>query len=203
MRWSLFSEILTMSWETGRDNKLRSALTVLGVVIGIMSIVGMTSLLRGFDQSLRDAITQLGPDTITVAKFSGVSLSSGAKFQDLLMRPNLTPGDALAIERNAPSIEMVDITLGNGGPGVRERVYYKNQKTKMLQIFGTTERWPSVVRTPIDLGRFFTSGEAQRRRNVIVLGQTAYSALFPTADPIGKTVRLGIMEYTVIGVCAK
>ncbi len=56
MRWSLFDEIVRMSWDTLRGNKMRSALTVLGVVIGIMSIVGMTSLIRGFDQSLRDSI---------------------------------------------------------------------------------------------------------------------------------------------------
>ncbi len=203
MRWSLFGEIVTMSWATVSGNKLRSALTVLGIVIGITSIVGMTSLLRGFDQSLRDAISSLGPDTITVAKFSGVSLAGGKKFQDLLMRPNLNPGDAIALEHNAPSIEMVDITLGNGGPGVRERVYYKNTKTKILSVFGTTEKWTSVVRTPVELGRFFTSGELQRRRNVIVLGQTAYAALFPNSDPIGKTVRLGLDEYEVIGVLAK
>src|ERR1019366_2890287 len=106
MRWSLFSEILAMSWETLRGNKLRSFLTILGIVIGITSIVGITSLIRGFDNSLRDSISSLGPDTITVAKFSGISVASGRKFQDLLMRPNLTPADADALERNAPSIEM-------------------------------------------------------------------------------------------------
>ena len=106
MRWSLFGEILSMSWDTVRGNKLRSFLTVLGIVIGITSIVGMTSLIRGFDQSFRDLIKGLGPNTIYVAKFSGVSVSSGARFQDLLKRPNITPDDAEAIERDAPSIEI-------------------------------------------------------------------------------------------------
>src|SRR5512139_2024095 len=106
MRWSLFDEIVRMSWDTLRNNKLRSALTVLGVVIGIMSIVGMTSLIRGFDESLRDMIRTIGPTTIFVAKFSAVSVSSGADFQELLKRPNMTPEDAEAIERGAPSIEV-------------------------------------------------------------------------------------------------
>jgi putative ABC transport system permease protein len=202
MRWSLFSEIFAMSWDTVSGNKLRSFLTILGIVIGITSIVGITSLIRGFDNSLRDSITSLGPDTITVAKFSGVSLASGKKFQDLLMRPNLMPSDADAIERNAPSIEMVDITLGAGGAPNQERVYYKSQRSKMISIFGTTEKWPSVMRVQIAMGRFFTSGEAQRRRNVVVLGQTPYLALFPGQDPIGKSVRVGLSEYTVIGVAA-
>ncbi len=202
MRWGLFNEILQMSWETLRGNKLRSALTVLGVVIGITSIVGMTALIRGFDQSLRDSIKSLGPDTITVAKFSALSMASGADFQNLLMRPNMTPEDAAAIQRDAPSIAVVDVMLGNGGPPTQERVYYRNLRSKMISVLGTTERWPDVLLVPIETGRFFTSGEVQRRRHVVLLGQTPAQALFPNQDPIGKIVRVGIQEYEVIGVAA-
>lgn len=203
MRWGLFDEILRMSWDTLRGNKMRSALTVLGIVIGITSIVGMTALIRGFDNSLRESIETLGPDTIIVAKFSGISMASGADFEQLLMRPNMTVEDGAAIERDAPSIALVDVTLGDGGPPTQERVYYKNLKSKMLQVLGTTERWPDVAKVPLEAGRFFTSGEVQRRRNVIVLGQTPATALFTTVDPIGKTVRLGLQEYEVIGVVEK
>ena len=203
MRWALFSEILSMSWDTIRSNKMRSALTVLGVVIGITSIVGVTSLLRGFDESLRDIFRTIGPDTVFVAKFSAVSLSAGADFQEMLKRPNMTPADADAIERGAPSIEVVSVILGNGGPAPRERVYYKNQKTKMLQVFGTEESYPRLTRIPTEIGRFFTSVEVQRRKHVIVLGLGPYNALFPNEDPIGKTVRLGLMQYEVVGVQSK
>lgn len=203
MRWSLFDEILQMSLDTLRGNKMRSALTVLGIVIGITSIVGMTALIRGFDRSLRDSISSLGPDTITVAKFSGISFATGGDFQALLMRPNMTPEDAAAIEREAPSIAMVDVTLGAGGPPTQERVYYRNLKSKQIQIFGTTERFADVSRVPIESGRFFTSGELQRRRRVVVLGQTPAQALFASEDPLGKLVRIGLQEYEVIGVAGK
>jgi putative ABC transport system permease protein len=201
MRWALFSEIVSMSWDTLRANKLRSFLTILGIVIGITSIVGITSLLRGFDESFKDAIKTIGPDTIFVTKLSIVSLTSGTSRQELFKRPNITTADAEAIERNAPSIQVVDIILGQGGQN--ERLYYRNQKTKSLQIFGTTDKYPMVTRVPVDLGRFFTASEVQRRRNVVVLGQTPYIALFPTEDPIGKTVRIGLIEYEVVGVMAK
>jgi putative ABC transport system permease protein len=203
MRWALFAEILSMSWDTIRSNKMRSALTVLGVVIGITSIVGVTSLLRGFDESLRDIFRTIGPDTVFVAKFSAVSLSAGADFDEMLKRPNMTPADAEAIERGAPSIEVVSIILGSGGPAPRERVYYKSQKTKMMQVFGTEESYPRLTRIPIEMGRFFTSIEVQRRKHVIVLGLAPYQALFPDTDPIGKTVRLGLMQYEVVGVLSK
>src|SRR5579862_8059283 len=148
MRSGLFSEILAMSWDTLRANKMRSALTVLGIVIGIMSIVGMTSLIRGFDESLRDSIKTIGPDTIFVAKFSAVSIASGNSFQEMLKRPNMTPADADAIAAEAPSIEETTVILGNGGPPTQERVYYRNQKSKQLSVFGTTEVYPSLTRIP-------------------------------------------------------
>jgi putative ABC transport system permease protein len=205
MRWSLFSEIFVMSWDTVLGNKLRSALTVLGIVIGITSIVGMTSLIRGFTQSFHDLIGGIGPDTIFVSKFSIVSFASGAKFDELMKRPNVTPGDAAAIERGAPDIEIVEITIGGGGPGGghAERVYYGSERTKPLQVFGSTEKWPYAVRLEVESGRFFTPSEVDRRQNVIVLGQTAKEVLFPLTDPIGKTVRAGLQQYTVIGVMAK
>jgi putative ABC transport system permease protein len=203
MRWGLFHEIFVMSVDTLRTNKMRSSLTVLGIVIGITSIVGMTSLIRGLDQSLRDSIASLGAETITVAKFSGLSMAAGNNFQALLMRPNMTPDDAEAIRREAPSIAIVDVMLGDGGPPTMERVYYRNLKTKQISVLGTTDRWPDVIKVPMAEGRFFTGGEVERRRNVVVLGQTAVQALFPNQDAVGKIVRLGIVEYEVVGVADK
>ena len=204
MRGSLFAEILTMSWDTVRGNKMRSFLTVLGIVIGITSIVGMTSLIRGFDGSVRDLMKGLGPNTIFVAKFSIVSGASGAEFRELLKRPNITPADAEAIERGAPSIDIVDITLGGGGPGTQaQRVYYSNERTKPIVIFGTTDRWPFAVQLQVESGRYFTGTEVDRRTRVVVLGQSPAEALFPQQDPLGKTVRIGLEAYTVVGVMAK
>ena len=91
---------------------MRSALTVLGVVIGITSIVGMTSLIRGFDNSLRDSISQLGPNTIIVQKLGALSFASGKSFLEVARRPNLTMEDARAIERDCPSVALVDVWLG-------------------------------------------------------------------------------------------
>lgn len=201
MRWSLFDDIVRMSWDTLRGNKMRSALTVLGVVIGIMSIVGMTSLIRGFDQSLRDSIKTIGSDTIFVAKFSAISLASGASFQEMMKRPNMTPEDAAAIERDAPSIEAVSVILGQGG--ANETLSHGNQKTKAIPIIGVEDNYPRMAQLPVEIGRFFTATEVQRRANVVVLGQSPYTALFPGLDPIGKKIRLGLAEYEVIGVLAK
>src|SRR5687767_11276278 len=124
MRSGLFSEIIAMAFDTLRTNKMRSALTVLGIVIGITSIVGMTSLIRGFDESLQNTIRTLGPKTIFVAKFSALSLSSGASFMEMARRPNITVQDAEAVRRLAQTAAIVDIWLGGGGPPTTQRIFY-------------------------------------------------------------------------------
>jgi len=196
----LFLEIVAIAVETLREQKARSALTILGVVIGVTSIVGSTSLIRGLDQSLRDSIEALGPDTIFVTKFSAVSIGSRQEFIQLLRRPNLTPDDADAIADQAESIDSVSIVFGQGGPPTRERVYYRSERTKQLNIFGSTANYPDFGSVDVVEGRFFTPGETRRRTSVVVLGQTPAQALFPNTDPIGKRVRVGNQRYRVIGV---
>ncbi len=202
MRWTLFDEIFQMSWETVRTNRLRSGLTILGIVIGITSIVGMTSLVTGFDRSIRGQIEQLGPDTLIVSQLSGISMLGG-NFRELLMRPSLTVHDAEAIERNAPSIATVDILLGQGDPSSSLPVRYRNESSKTISIIGATEHFATVNKIELSHGRFITASEVQRRQRVVVLGQTPYQALFPVQDPIGRRVRIGLDEYEVIGVAAK
>src|SRR2546425_8450601 len=111
-RASLLTEVVVMALDTVRTNKMRSALTVLGVVIGITSIVGMTALVRGFDEMLRDLLRSIGPTTITVTRFSFGSFANGAEVRELLKRPNLTISDARALDQQLSTAQIVDIELG-------------------------------------------------------------------------------------------
>jgi putative ABC transport system permease protein len=205
IRPSLVKEVVAMAFDTVRSNKLRSALTVLGVVIGITSIVGMTAMIRGFDQSLRDMIGAIGPNTIFVQRFGVTSFASGAEFKELLKRPNITISDARAIEQMSDTIQLVDIQLGAGGPPTQRRVFYRTQKTKPLVVFGTTENFAEGTRIPMIAGRFFNGTEVQFRKNVTVLGNTAYQLLFESSgtDPLGKFVRIGSERFEVVGVFDK
>jgi len=200
---ALLRETAEMALNTLRGNKMRSALTVLGVVIGVTSIVGMTSLIRGFDTSLRDSINTLGPNTIMVARFSAVSLSAGASFQSVMRRPSLTVADMRAVEKLAGTAAIVDIWLGAGPPGpLTERVFYRGERTRPVAIMGTTEKYVEVNFAKMFAGRSFTAQEVLRNRAVAVIGFGVYQALFEKRgmDPIGKPVRIGAIEYTVLGV---
>jgi putative ABC transport system permease protein len=203
IRLGLLGEVIRMAIDTVRTNKMRSGLTVLGIVIGITSIVGMTAMIRGFDQSLRDSIGAIGPTTIFMQRFNFASFTGGTELSQLLRRPNLTVSDARALEDQATTLKYVDLELGAGiGQRTMRRVFYRNLKTKNILVFGSSEFFAEGTRIPILAGRFFNGTELQHRRNVVVLGNTAHKLLFEPSgtDPIGKYVRVGSERFEVVGV---
>src|SRR3954470_18354262 len=109
IRTGLVREVVSMAFDTVRTNKMRSGLTVLGVVIGITSIVGMTAMIRGFDQSLRDMIRAIGPNTIFVQRFGITSFANGAEISQLIKRPNLSLSAARALEDQRPTLNLADL----------------------------------------------------------------------------------------------
>src|SRR4249919_3000727 len=166
IRAGLFREIVSMSLDTLRTSKMRSALTVLGVVIGITSIVGMTAMIRGFDKSLRDMIGAIGPNTIFLQRFGVTSFANGAEIRELFKRPNLTISDARAIEQQTDAIRLVDVELGAGGPPTQRRVFYRDLKTLPMVVLGTSEFFEEGTQIPMLGGRFFNGTELQYRSNV-------------------------------------
>ena len=203
LRAGLLTEIIAMAFDTLRANKLRSALTILGVVIGVTSIVAMTSLIRGFGDQMHQLIRQMGSDTVYVQKLGFSSWASGRSFLEVLMRPNLTEEDAKAIQAGAPSVAMVSLQLG-GGPGSRpERLTYRDQSTRPMAVIGTSANFAETNFIPLEHGRFFTEYEVNHRRHVAVLGYAPASTLFTNIDPIGKRIRIGAREFTVVGTMGK
>jgi putative ABC transport system permease protein len=166
----------------------------------------MTSLIRGFDTSLRDSIAALGPNTIFVQRFGAVSFSSGASFAQLIKRPNLTVQDGEAIRHLASSAGIVDTWLGGGGPqGTMERFFYQGERTRPAAVIGTSERFVDVNFAKMLAGRVFTTQEVERTRRVTVIGYGPYAALFEKRgmDPIGKSIRIAAVDYVVVGVIDK
>ena len=206
IRYGLIREVIVMAFDTVRTNKMRSGLTVLGVVIGITSIVAMTALIRGFDSSLQDSIaTAMGPRTIFIQRFGITSFASGREFSEVIKRPSLTLGDARALEEQSATLELVDLQIGLGpGNQIQRRVSYGDQKTRPMLVFGAGERYAEGTRIPMYAGRFFSGAEVQHRSSVAVLGNGVYQRLFEAtgADPIGKTIRIGTDQFVIIGVFA-
>ena len=207
IRYGLIKEVIVMAFDTVRTNKLRSGLTVLGVVIGITSIVAMTALIRGFDASLEESLkTGLGADTIFIQRFGITSAAAGREFSELMKRPVLTVSDARALQEEATTFQYVNIEFGRGpGPPATRRVSYGGVRTRPILIFGTTEFFAEGTGLKLLAGRFLTGTETQYRAKVTVLGNSAYELLFADKglDPIGKTVRIGSDAFVVVGVFGK
>src|SRR5687767_4351933 len=131
-RAALLAEIVKMSLDTLRANLLRSGLTVLGVVIGVMSIVSMTAMIRGFGNQMSALIEQMGSQTVYVARMSITSFAAGKDFWELMKRPDLTEADAQAIREQAPSAKLVTYHVGEGPASREERFTYRNNSTRSM-----------------------------------------------------------------------
>ncbi len=205
IRAGLLWQILWIAVDTLRANKLRSALTILGVVIGVMSIVAMTALIKGFGDSLENQIRAFGSNTVFVQKLGFQSFTSGRSFLELIKRPNLTNEDARALA-DSPLVDEVGLQFGGGGPfAAVERMSFAGEATKPAAVIGATSNWGDLNFIPFMAGRFFGDFEVQNRRNVVVLGYGPAETLFLTRgiDPIGKRLRIGRETYEVVGVMDK
>ncbi len=199
MRSIVVSEVLAMAWESLRAHKMRSFLTILGIVIGITMVVGMTSLIRGFDQSMTGQIESLGSDTVYLIKWGGRLITSGEEFRRLNARPDITDRDAEAIGRLAESVERVSIMYGAGFPPTQAAVRFSGRRTNQTQVMGIAPRFLEAGDMELDLGRFISSIDVRQRSDVVVLGAGPSSVLFPDRDPISRRVRVNGREYRVIG----
>ena len=135
-------------------------------------------------------------------KFGALSLvGSGKSFLEVARRPNLTLEDARRDRAQLPVGRAR--RLSGSGLNTRSRMYYGDAHTKQMGVLGATENFAAVNFAKVEMGRLFIPAEVERRRHVVVLGQGPYQALFPNVDPLGKEVRLGSEQFTVIGVLGK
>ncbi len=198
MRSIVLSEVLMMAWDSLRTHKMRSLLTVLGIVIGIMMVVGMTSLIRGFDKSITGQIESMGSDTLYLIKWSGQGLLNGEDLRELLARPDIGERDAEAIERLGDTVDGVSVMYGAGIPTVGT-LLFRGNRTNQTQIMGVAPKFLQAGDMELDLGRFVSPVDIRNRSDVVVIGSGPRDALFPRQDPINRRIRINGREYRVIG----
>jgi len=199
MRKVVLYEVLKMAMGSLRSHKMRSLLTVLGIVIGIMMVVGMTSLIRGFDKSITGQIESMGSDTLYLIKWSGNSLLSGADLRELLARPDIDERDAEAIERFGETVRGVSVMYGASFPPAMGTLVYRGNRTSQTQILGVAPAFLDAGDMELGLGRFVSPLDLRNRSDVVVIGNGARNALFPRQDPINRRIRINGREYRVVG----
>jgi putative ABC transport system permease protein len=174
-------------------NKMRSALTMLGIVIGVSAVIAMVSIGQGAQASVQEQIANVGTNLLFVSAGSqnvgGVRSGTGATNSN-----RLTVEDIEAIRREIPTVAMASPTVNT-----RAQLIFGNQNWN-TQVQGVNEQFPQIKKWEVASGEFFTEADVRTAARVIVLGQTVAESLYPGMDPIGQMVRVRELPFRVIGV---
>lgn len=198
MKLNEIGESLKMAIGTLKAHKMRSFLTILGVLIGVTSIIGMVSLIEGLNNSMAKQIESLGSSVIYVAKHKP-GIQMGRRSASERNRPDITFQDARAIEKYCPSIMAVspqNYFTQSGGNVAK----FKSYSATNFSFFGTLPGYEIVNSAFVEQGRFLTETDIKYRAFVCVIGQDVNESLFPGIDPIGKEILVNDDKFTVIGV---
>jgi putative ABC transport system permease protein len=182
--------MLYEAWTAMGANRLRSFLTMLGIMIGVGAVILMSAIGEGTQQAVKQSISSMGSNLFIVLSGSstsgGIRMGSGAA-------PTLTVSDAMAI-RELPGVAEVAPVV----PGVAQMVYGSSNWS--TSVYGTTPAFMSVREWPLASGAPFTDADIRGSTRVVLIGKTVAFNLFGEEDPIGKTIRIKQSPYVVIGV---
>lgn len=198
-------ENVRMALETIRTHKVRSLLTVLGVVIGVAVAIVVASILIGFEDNVQQSLNEFGVNNLWVFRFN---MSFGRLTPEERQRKPLTLDDGLAIRDECPAIKNVSIAVfprqgqGHGPPAVRI-ARYKGKEVTLNNFYGALPSYTEVENGAITDGRFFGEAEDLHRADVVTLAYDINKALFPNGDAVGKEIQIDGNTYTVIGTFEK
>ncbi|MCF7886729.1 MAG: ABC transporter permease [Candidatus Marinimicrobia bacterium] len=191
-----FSEGYRLAINTIKGHKLRSFLTALGIIIGVMAVIGMMSIIGALEAYMRDTLSVLGGSSFTVQKYPAVQMGRlDDKYhnrQDITFEQleRLRRYDFEAIDKMSP------VEIARSG-----RMSYRDETTKPnIQTWCADRSWLEVQNRHIKEGRYFTDYDLEQRRNVMVMGVDIVEELFPYLDPIGKEVKAMGKRFQVIGI---
>ena len=177
-------------------NKMRAALTMLGIIIGVSAVIAMVSIGQGAQASVQAQIESIGTNLLFVSagaqNVGGVRSGTGDSGTN-----TLTVEDLDAIKREVPSVSMVTPSIN-----ARSQLVSGNANWN-TSVTGVSEQYPDVRKWPIQSGEFFTDADVRTAARVIVIGQTVGDNLFPGTDPVGQTLRVMNLPFRVVGVMAR
>ena len=190
----LFLENFKISLSAVFANKIRSILTALGIIIGILSVTLMGTLISGLDRSFESSMSWLGKDILYVSRYEWFS---DMDWWEVRNRPKMLPEYVGKIKERSNYAMAVAPVMQRGAS-----LSYEDKETR-TEIFGTNEEYMSTISTDIEHGRFFTRNEDRSGSRVVVIGNGISEAFFGDQNPIGQYIKIDKMKFRVIGVLEK
>lgn len=195
-----FFDSVRLALGTFRSNPLRSLLTLLGIVIGVATVVSMMGLIEGLRQKMTHDFSLMGSNTFVVTKWPPGLHFGGVDWAKIRKRPNLEMADADAIRAGCPSV--LEVAIGDTDPA--KRVTSANASTDPdIMVGGYTPEYESTAGLSLVAGRYYNQADVENNRRVAVIGADVASILFPGRDPLGEEIRLSDRPFTVIGVLSR
>ncbi|MEO7658103.1 MAG: ABC transporter permease [Pyrinomonadaceae bacterium] len=196
---SRFYENFRMAIDTLRTNKLRSFLTIIGVVVGVITVMVISSIISGIGMAVEKQVKAFGTRSIFIYKRE-IGISFGRPSREERMRPDLTLDDALAL-RTLSEVEtsVPFLNVSSGFFGNRTIVSAGGKQTQNIQLSGTL---PEIEKAGTEIlieGRWFTQAESDAKRDVCLIGDTVKDTFFPYNSPIGETLEINGREFLIIG----
>jgi putative ABC transport system permease protein len=196
------SENLRQALDTLRTHKLRSALTVFGVVLGVSVIMLVAALLTGFDQKIQENINQFGADTAFITKWDQGRNGGPPPLEEIQRKP-LTIEDGIAMQESCPAVKQVTTFLSTDWDHPHT-VRTKAGSVSAIDFRGVQANFGEVYANASTLeGRFISEGDDMHKEKVVMLGENVAPVLFPEGHPIGKQVLIDGADFEVIGVVEK
>jgi putative ABC transport system permease protein len=179
------------------ENKLRTFLTLLGNIVGTMSVIAVVSLIGGIDDYVKEKVAGEGSNVFTIERFNFFEAITDldAFLEAIARNPRIKLSDVDYMRDRIPSASYVSAAADN-----QAQVSYRNEWVDRMSIRGRSEEYPMIEDTPLFTGRHISRLEVQKSANVAVLGWEVYTRLFPRGDPLGARIKIGRKHFTVIGV---
>ncbi|TNE72517.1 FtsX-like permease family protein [bacterium] len=192
-----FWEGIKLAFAAIFQNKMRSVLTMFGIVIGILSVTTMSTVIDGIDRAFENSMKMLGTNVVYVEKWPW-SFGPSYKWWLYINRPEMKREYADQIQEMSRFASAASASISRG-----EKVRFADKYIDGVYVSGTTVSYTQTSDVELDEGRFFTDEEDRLLRNVCVIGADIVTSLFQNQYPLGKSIRFGGQDYLVIGVLAK
>ena len=193
------TEAFAMALASLRAAKLRSFLTLLGIILSTTTLIAVMSVIHGMDKYVADKIADLGAGGFMVVRMAFFGDFDPKKFLELQRKnPELSPEEYRFLKQNLTLVKELGMRAGR-----RVDVHANGQRAEDVQITGATANYPLLQNVQVESGRFFTESENSSRRLVAFIGADIKDQLFPSVDPVGKIIQIENRPFEIVGVAKR